>query len=70
MRAFITVRSADGLRSIIMVNPLHIVKMRELFSSGPEADKNGASCEITLINGEKLRIIETMYAVENMATMM
>ena len=70
MRSFIIVRSADGLRSLIMVNPSHIVKMRELFSSGPKDDKNCARCEITFINGEKLRIIEPMYAVDIMVTMM
>jgi hypothetical protein len=69
-RAFIILRIAGGLEDRIMVNPAQIVKMRELYIRGAEEDSSTANCEITLTNGEKIRVRETMFDVELQATTM
>ena len=53
-----------------MVNPAQIVKMRELYSCRAEEDSLTAKCEITLTNGEKIRVTATMFDVESQATML
>lgn len=70
MRAFIVLRTAGGLEDRIMVNPAQIVKMRELYSCRAEEDSLTAKCEITLTNGEKIRVTATMFDVESQATML
>lgn len=61
MRAFVMVIHAGGLGERIAVNPMQIVKMRELYAN---QQVDGARCEITLVTGEKLRVKNDLFEID------
>lgn len=61
MRAFVMVILAGGLGDRIMVNPRQIVKMREL-NGAQQVD--GARSEITLVTGEKIRVMDRIFEID------
>ena len=60
MRAFVMVNLPSGFDRIA-VNPRQIVKMRELFA---DRELDGARCEITLVTGEKIRALNTIFEID------
>ena len=61
MRAFVMVIQAGGLGERIALNPMQIVKMREL-NVCQQVD--GARCVITLVTGEKIRVKDRIDEID------